>query len=144
MDRRRLAVAAEGAYSRAIERRGAIYDPDQRHRPAFAKVGTLAAKVGGRTGTPAEHLLSAWAERYVDGGRSRRPDWWLEKVEAWVSVDGAAPEAGSAVAVVLDLRGKLAALKAQIDEARDYEQLEKLRAERRGVAAQIRAAEGRA
>lgn len=85
-----IAAVATGAYARALERRGVEFQGSARWRDAFVAVGRAAESEARRRGSDTRQVLDAWAERYVAERRSRRPDWWLERVTAWASSDQAA------------------------------------------------------
>jgi len=84
-------VSAKAAYSRAIHAAGGVYAGDD--RVPFAAVGALGSDVAERVGKSLEAVLEGWATTYVRERSSRRPDWWLERVQVWAAGSAASRSA---------------------------------------------------
>lgn len=77
--------SARKAYGDAVIRAGGTYTGGSGDRDHWRKAESLAASIAERSGSDAQAILDGWAERYVSERKSRRPAWWLERIEAWAS-----------------------------------------------------------
>lgn len=119
----RLATAAMGAYQRAIESAGGIFQGGEKWRSDFVAVARAAVETGQRTRVDPRAVLDGWAKRYVSERAKRRPDWWLEQVTTWAG-EGTVAKADEPTPYQRLLR------KLDLAEQRgDWDAIDRLRAE---------------